>query len=465
MSIETTILRALTTNEEYIRQVSPYLKKDYFSNKAQQTVYMIADNYFKRYNSLASGEVLRIEAEKLRSVNENLFADVISCVDYTTAEVHNSDIKWLLDSTEEFIKERSLHLGLMKAIEIYQGNEKNLTKTAIPDILKDALAVGFDNKEGHDYMEEADNQLEYYHDDVVRIPFDVQILNDITNGGLVRKTLSLLIAGTHVGKTLTMCSVAAGMYMQGYNVLYITLEESEQKIRHRIDANLLNIPMDSLIKVDKPLYKKRIEAIKKRLPGVLKIKEFPTASAGASKFRALLENYKSKHGFEPDVVFIDYLGICLSDRYKNVDNSNSYLKAVTEEIRGLAIEKNFAAVSGGQLNRDGNRSSDPSMTDAADSFASMFVADFVCVLVSTAELIAKNMIMWIQQKNRFRNKNFKERFIVGSDQEKMRLFDVEEGAPPVSSIHIEDDIPVFDKTEAGSKLHKKSDLFEEFVYE
>lgn len=459
MQFEEVILRGLTTDEDYTRAVTPYLKKEYFANKSDQALYLIADSYFRKYHKCASKEVLLIEVEKLNYLNESLYADTIKVVNKLESEPINSDRDWLVSNTEEFVKDRALHLAFQKSLEIYKGSDQKLTKTAIPEIMSEALAVSFDTKLGHDYIDDFESQLEYYHSDVIRIPTGTDILDDITNGGIPRKTLSLLIAGTHVGKSLTMCALAGDMYSLGYNILYITLEESEQKIRQRIDANLLDMTMDDLIKVDKTVFRKRIKAVHARTQGKLKIKEYPTVSASASTFRNLLKEYEIKEGFKPDVVFVDYLNICLSDRMRSSDNSNTYMKAITEELRGLAVEFDLSLISSMQINRTGVKNSDPGMDDVADSFASVFVGDFVCVLTVPDELREKNMMMWKQEKNRYKNLNYKKRFITGSDPNKMRIYDVEEHAQPFQDI----DTPVFDTTNTSLKL--KAEKFGSFSFD
>lgn len=459
MNIETVVLKALTSSDSYARKVTPYLKKDYFTDKAHQALYLISDSYFKKYNQCASKEVLLVELDKLKGLNEQLFSQALETVEQVENQPLNSDEQWLVDTTEEFCKDRALHLAFAKALEIYKGNEQRLSRTAIPKLMEEALGVAFDERLGHDYIDSAEEQLEYYHSDVERIATDIQIFNDITNGGIPRKTLSLFIAGTHVGKSLTMCALAGGCYMLGYNVLYITLEESEPKIRQRIDANLLNITMDDLLYVDKNIYRKRMKQIEQRTTGKLKIREFPTAGASTSQFRYLLNELKLKKNFVPDIVFVDYLNICKSDRHTSIDNSNAYVKSITEELRGLAIESNAAFVSGTQLNRVGMKDSDPDMDDVAESFGSMFVADFVTVLTAPDELRAKNMMMWKQQKNRYRNLHFKKRFVTGADPLKMRVYDVEESAQPTQDI----DTPVFDTSNTANRL--KAERFETFIYD
>ena len=462
MEFETIILRGITSDEEYTRRVIPHLTRDYFGDKSQQALYLIADKYFKKYNKCATREVLLVEVEKLKGINETLYTETIALTDQLGLEVINSDRDWLVDNTEEFVKDRALHLAFQKALEIYKGDGQKLSKTAIPEIMSDALAVGFETKLGHDYVDDFEAQLEYYHSNVARIPFDIEILNEITNGGIPRKTLSILLAGTHVGKSLTMCAIAGGMYMLGYNVLYITLEEAEEKIRQRIDANLLNIEMDDLLFIDPPVYRKRMAQVHSRTAGRLKVKEFPTAGAGTSAFRYLLKEYKIKENFVPDIIFVDYLNICTSDRNSNNDNSNAYVKSITEELRGLAIEVNAAIMTGTQLNRTGVQNSDPNMDDVSESFGSMFVADFVVVLTAPDDLRAKNMMMWKQQKNRYKNMHFKKKFVTGADPLKMRIYDVEASAQPFQDV----DTPVFDKTTTGSKFsNSKAERFDGLNYD
>jgi archaellum biogenesis ATPase FlaH len=465
--LQSLIIKGLSSDIEYCRQVQPYLQKFYFQDKSYQALYLIADRYFRKYNSCPSPEVFAVEVDKLQDVNESLYKEVITIVNDIQSQPLTNDTKWLIDSTEDWIKDRALHIAFTKALEIYKGDDTKLSKTAIPSIMSEALAAGYNNSNGHDYKEDSESQLDFYHNDVNRIKLDVEVLNDIMNGGIPRKTLTTFIAGTHSGKSLVMCSLAAGAYALGSNVLYITLEESEEKIRQRIDANLLNLTMDELIRVDKALYRKRIKQIEKKTSGILKIKEYPTKGASASTIAQLLVDYKTKHGFIPDLVCVDYMNICKSDNFHDTANTNGNLKSVSEELRAVSQseeihELGMAIVTGAQLNRGGNASSDPSMTDIAEGFASVFVADHVFVLTAPDELREKNLLAWLQQKNRAKNLNYKKKFVTGCDPLHMRIYDVESELQPNQDI---DSMPVFDKTNTGERMHSKSNNFDDITYD
>jgi len=459
MTDEKLILKSLTTNLEYTRKVTPFLQKDYFTDKPSQALYLITDSYFRKYGACPTPEVLNIEVEKLNGISQDMYDDtkllinnIINSADITANQ------EWLVQQTEDFVKERALFNALNTAIQISNGNEKRLTTTAIPQILSDALAIDFNVNLGHDYIKNAESQYEWYNSEVSRVATGIDIIDEITNGGFPRKTLNTLLLGTHVGKTLLMCNIAASTYMRGSNVLYITLEESENKIRQRIDSNLLNIDMDDLIGVDKSRYMRQLELIKVRAKSRLVVKEFPTASASILDFEALLAELKLKEGFIPDLICIDYLGICVSARGSgSSDNSNTKLQGISEELRGFANRANAALLSGQQLNRGGAvENSDPDMSDVADSFGSLFVADFVLVGVAPREPKAKNMMLFIQQKNRHRNINYKPRFIVGVDTDNMRIYDIDD--PAIQKFH-DTDTPVMDNTPTGKRLNDKAERF------
>jgi len=435
MDNEQLILKCLTSNDAYIRSVIPFLKKEYFTDKAEQALFLISSSYFKKYNACASSEVLQIEIEKIKGMPDGIYKKAIDIIKLLEKETVTSTNEWLIDTTEAFVKEKALQLALQKSIEIYQGNDKNLTTTSIPHLLTEALSVGFDTKLGHDYINDYEHQLDYYHSDVMRIPTDVDILNDITNGGFPRKTLNMVIMKTHGGKSLTLCSLASGFYMQGANVLYITLEESEEEIRKRIDANILDVGMDALLKISKTLYRKKMAWVESKTKGKLKVKYFTNGSAGVSHFRYLLEEYKNKENFVPDVILIDYLNLCASDRMKSKEQIAYYIKSVAEELRGFAAETNTALFSALQFNRGGSKEdSNAEMEDVADSFAATFVGDFVALLSAPDELRSKNMMLWKQAKNRHRNLNYKKKFITGTDPQKMRVYDIEQSVQPIDDI-------------------------------
>lgn len=459
MTDEKLILKGLTCNLEYTRKILPFLTRDYFSDKSSQALYLISDGYFRKYGACPTSEVLNIEVEKLNGVSQQMYDDTKLLIkEITGTPESKAEPEWLISKTEEFVKERALYNALNTAIQISNGNEKRLTTTAIPQILSDALAIDFNVNLGHDYMINAEAQHEYYNSEVSRVPTGIDCIDDITNGGFPRKTLNTLLLGTHVGKTLLMCNIAASTYVRGSNVLYITLEESENKIRQRIDANLLNIDMDDLIGIDMAKYFRQIDLIKSRIKSRLIVKEFPTASASTLNFDALLAELKLKEGFVPDLICVDYLGICVSARGSGSgDNSNTKLQGISEELRGFAQRANAALVTGQQLNRGGAvDNSDPDMADVADSFGSLFVADFVLVGVAPKELKAKNMMMFIQQKNRHRNINYKPRFVVGVDTDNMRIYDIDD--PSMQLIHDADTV-IMDNTPTGKRLNEKANRF------
>ncbi len=422
--LESVILKSLTTNDDYARAVIPFLTKEYFLEKSEQTLYVIADYYFKKYNRCATADVLAVEVEKLKGINESLYDQIITQIDQLNKVEVGGDIKWLIDQTETFCQEQSLHNAMQQSIQIMKGNDKKLTKTNIPDILREALSISFDTRLGHDYQLDAESQYAYYTAPETKIPFDIEVMNDITNGGVTRKTLNIFIGGTHSGKTLGMCHFAASHYMAGYKVLYITMEEAEEKIRYRIDANLLNCEMDDIPKMDKEVYLNRVAQIKERTVGDLKIKEYPTGGAGVSNFRFLLSELKIKENFVPDIIYVDYLNICSSDRFKSVDSMYSYHKAIAEELRGFAKEANVALFTATQLNREGFKDSDPDMGDVSDSFGVPMTADFACILIGSEDMDRMDQLMVKQQKNRYRDLNYKKRFLVGCKKSKMRWFDI-----------------------------------------
>lgn len=460
MTEEKLILKSLTSNKEFAQKVIPFLKKEYFTDKSSQALYLITDSYFRKYGACPSPEVLNIEVEKLNGISQQMYDDTKLLINtVVSAPPIVAEQEWLVTQTEEFVKERALYNALNTAIQISNGNETKLTTTAIPQLLTDALSIDFNLNLGHDYIKSAESQADFYNSEVSRVPTGIDCLDDITNGGFPRKTLNTLLLGTHVGKTLLMCNIAASTYMRGQNVLYITLEESENKIRQRIDANLLDIDMDDLIGINKEKYLKQIEKIKAKQTSRLVVREYPTVSASALTFKALLAELKLKEGFVPDLICIDYLGICLSSRGSNAgDNSNTKLQGISEELRGFAQWANAAVITGQQLNRGGAvDNSDPDMSDVADSFGSLFVADFVLVGVAPKELKAKGLMMFIQQKNRHRNISYRLKFIVGVDTDNMRIYDIDD--PSMQQFH-DIDTPVMDETPTGKRLSEKAKRFE-----
>jgi replicative DNA helicase len=426
--IEFLILRNLLHNEEYVRKVIPFIKGEYFEDSNQKIVFEEILKFVTQYNQLATKEVLCIEVEKRRDINEDSFKQIvhlIECLDNVPVE-----FDWLVDTTEKWCRDRAIYLALMESIHIADDKEEKKNKDSIPTILSDALAVSFDTHVGHDYLLDFEKRYESYHRKEEKIEFDLDYFNKITKGGLPNKTLNIVLAGTGAGKSLFMCHVASSVLLQGKNVLYITLEMAEERIAERIDANLLNIPIQQLTELPKSMFESKVNSIAKKTQGTLIIKEYPTASAHSNHFKSLLNELTLKKSFKPDIIFIDYLNICASSRYKSNSsiNSYSYIKAIAEELRGLAVEANVPIVSATQTTRSGYGSSDVELTDTSESFGLPATADFMFALISTEELERLGQILVKQLKNRFNDLTIYKRFVIGIDRSKMRLYDVEQDA-------------------------------------
>ena len=426
--IETTILRNLLFNNDYCRKVLPFIKNEYFENLHEKVVFEEICKFIIAYDGLATKEVLLIETEKRTDITEDTYktiCDYVSNLDNSPA-----DTNWVTDTTEKWCRDRAIYLALMESIKIADGQDDKKNRDAIPTILQEALAISFDDHIGHDYLNDYENRFDSYHRKEDKIAFDLDYFNKITKGGIPNKTLNIALAGTGVGKSLFMCHFAASVLLQGKNVLYITLEMAEEKIAERIDANLLNVNIKDIETLPKMIFDTKINSIAKKTQGALIIKEYPTASAHAGHFRALLNELSLKKSFRPDIIFIDYLNICGSSRYKSnfSVNSYSYIKAIAEELRGLAVEANVPIVSATQTTRSGFSSSDPDLTDTSESFGLPATADLMFALISTEELEQLGQIMVKQLKNRYNDPTMNKRFVVGIDRAKMRLFDVEQSA-------------------------------------
>jgi archaellum biogenesis ATPase FlaH len=428
MNIERTILTNLLHNNEYGRKVIPFLKSEYFQDYSERVVFDLIDDYVKKYNDFPAIEALAIDLSNKDGINEQTF--VASKEIISSLQTSDAKLDWLLDQTEKFCQDKAIYLGLMKSIKILDEKNGSISKGAIPQILSDALGVSFDSHIGHDFLIDADERYEFYHRKEKRVPFDLDYFNTITNGGLPNKTLNIALAGTGVGKSLFMCHCAAANISRGYNVLYITLEMAEERIAERIDANLLDIDLDALQLVSKQNYKEKIDKLKSKITGKLIIKEYPTACAGSANFRHLLNELRIKKNFKPDIIYIDYLNICLSSRLKNSSNANSYtlVKAIAEELRGLAVEYDVPIVSATQTTRKGFSSSDVGLEDTSESFGLPATADFMFALISSEVLQELNQIMVKQLKNRYSDPFMNRRFVVGIDKSNMRLYDVEQSA-------------------------------------
>ena len=426
--VEILILRNLLYNEEYLRKVIPFIKPDYFEDHNQKIVFEEVDNFVHEYNQPATKEVLCIEVEKRSDINDTSFTEITKLISYL--EDVPTDYDWLVDTTEKWCRDRAIYLALMESIALADGKDKDKDRDAIPSILSDALAVSFDAHVGHDYLLDYEARYESYHRTEDRTPFDLEYFNKITKGGLPNKTLNIALAGTGVGKSLFMCHVASSALLSGKNVLYITAEMAEEKIAERIDANLLNINIQEITDLPKQMYEDKVINLTQKTQGSLIIKEYPTASAHAGHFRSLLNELALKKSFRPDIIFIDYLNICASERYRNNStvNSYSYIKAIAEELRGLAVEANVPIVSATQTTRSGYGSSDVELTDTSESFGLPATADLMFALISTEDLEGLGQIMVKQLKNRYNDPTISKRFVVGIDRAKMRLYDCEQSA-------------------------------------
>ena len=431
MKLEQTILKNLIYNEEYLRKVLPFLKSEYFTDRSDKTLYDEIASFTETYNSTPTVEALVLAVKERRNLSDE---EVEKCETYLQeiekTKGEESKVQWLVDKTEQFCQEKAIYNAVLGSISILDGKDKTHDKGSIPKILSDALAISFDNSVGHDYLENSDERYDFYHRKEERIPFDLEFFNKITKGGLPNKTLNIALAGTGVGKSLFMCHVAAGCMVQGKNVLYITMEMSEEKIAERIDANLLNVTIDDLVSLPKDLYDKKINKLREKTVGKLIIKEYPTASASSIHFRTLLNELNLKKSFVPNIIFIDYLNICCSSRIKAGANINSYtyVKSIAEELRGLAVEFGVPIVSATQTTRSGFTSSDPGLEDTSESFGLPATADLMFALISSEELEEMGQIMVKQLKNRYNDPTHFKRFTLGIDRSKMRLYDIEQSS-------------------------------------
>jgi len=456
-TIERTTLSNLLTNEDYCRKVLPFIKSSYFNVKEERIIFEEIHNFVDKYKKIPTKISLEIEVEQRKDLTETEHSKIVEIV--KTLNSTDVDMDWLLDTTEKFCKDKAIYNAIVDGISIIDGKDKKRTPDSIPSILTDALAVSFDNAVGHDYLLDSDSRFEFYHKVEERIPFDLEFFNKITKGGLPTKTLNIALAGTGVGKSLFMCHMAANSLSQGKNVLYITLEMAEERIAERIDANLMNISMEDLHDLPKKMFDDKIAKIIKKTSGKLIVKEYPTASAHSSHFRGLIKELAIKKSFKPDIIFIDYLNICASSRFKGAQNVNSYsyIKSVAEELRGLAVECNVPIMSATQTTRGGFTSTDIGLEDTSESFGLPATADFMFALISNEELDELNQIVVKQLKNRYNDPTMNKRFVLGIDRSKMRLFDVDTNAQDdlVDSGQNQLDA-VFDNTKFGSSTDKFS---------
>ena len=458
--IEFTILRYLLCSEEYYRKVVPFVKPEYFQELSDKAIFEEIQNFSVKYDKVPTKEVLIINLQQRNDLTEETYQKSVQQIkDFSEEWV---DLQWIIDATEKWCQDRAIYNALLHSIKIADGGDKKLSKDAIPSILQEALAVSFDEYIGHDYVDNVQERYDYYHLEEHKVPFDLDKFNLITKGGLPNKTLNIALAGTGVGKSLFMCHFAASCLSVGYNVLYITLEMAEEKIAERIDANLLGVNIKDIGTIPEQIFKSRVNEIGQKTQGKLIIKEYPTASAHVGHFKSLLSDLSLKRDFKPNIIFIDYLNICSSARYKGaIVNSYSYIKAIAEELRGLAVEHNVPIVSATQTTRSGFGSSDPDLTDTSESFGLPATADFMFALIATEELEQSGVIMVKQLKNRYNDITFHKRFTVGIDRAKMKLYNVDDSED--SQLLSKEEKETYEYLEDVSSKQSRLDKFTQFV--
>lgn len=455
MRTEQTILKALVKNEVYTRKVIPFLKESYFSSLEDRILFKQIAGFISKYNTCPSCDSLSTEIDNLKGHTDETVKGVLETLEVIKSDTTETNLDWLVDTTEKFCQDRAIYNAMTTSLEIMNGKSK-LEKGSIPSLLSDALAISFDPNVGHAYLAQAEDRYEYYHRVQEKIPFDLDFFNKITKGGVPKKTLNVVMAGVGVGKSLFLCHLASSYLNLGKRVLYITMELAEEEVSKRIDANMLNLSFDDLLELPKENYLKKIAKLKQKTTGELIVKEYPTSSASTNHFRALLNELNLKSGFVPDVVMVDYLNICSSARIKpGVANSYTYIKAIAEELRGLAVEFNVPVWSATQLTRGGFGSSDPDMTDTSESFGLPATADLFLALVTTEALEQLKQLMVKQLKNRYNDLALNKRFVIGIDKSKMRLYDVEASAQNLADSGQEDK-PVLGKKDFGVKTENKS---------
>ena len=460
--LELSILRNLLCNEEYFRKVVPFIKGEYFQEQSERVLFEEIQDFSNKYDKYPTKEVLIINLNQRNDLTEETFKASVSQLNSLSQEY--IETKWLVDATEKWCQERAVYNALLESIKIAEGSgEQKVSKDAIPSILQEALAVSFDEHIGHDYVENVQGRYDFYHLEEHKIPFDIDKLNQVTKGGLPNKTLNIALAGTGVGKSLFMCHMAAACLSVGFNVLYITLEMAEEKIAERIDANLLNVNIKDIGEIPESIYKSRVAEIGRKCQGKLIIKEYPTASAHSGHFKALLSDLSLKKDFRPNIIFIDYLNICASSRYKgHIVNSYTYVKAIAEELRGLAVEHDLPIVSATQTTRSGFGNSDVDLTDTSESFGLPATADFMFALISTEELEQSGRLMVKQLKNRYNDLTYYRRFTVGIDRAKMKLYNVDDSEGELTASDAPEE-ETFDRLDDISNRQSRLDKFSEFV--
>jgi replicative DNA helicase len=457
--IEKVILESLLSVEKFTRLAMPHLREDFFNSRIEKEIFKEIREFFDKHNRVPTKKILSLALDDNPRLKQDEFEQALSFVqDFSETP---EDYDWLVASTEKFCKDKAIYLGIMKSIQILEGNDKELSKDAIPSVMTEALSVSFDKTIGHDYFTESGARFEMYHTKEDRIPFDLDMFNKITRGGLPRKTLNVILAGVNAGKSAFMCHCAASYIRQGFNVLYISMEMAESKIAERIDCNMMDIPIGDLYKMKRTAYEDKISELRMKNKGQLVIKEYPTASAHVGHFRALIEELKSKKDFKPDVIMIDYLNICASQRFKGGGNVNSYnyAKAIAEEIRGLFIETNVVGITATQLTRSGFASSDVEMTDTSESFGVPALADMLFALTRTEELDEMGQVLVKQLKSRYGDVNYYKRFVIGSEFQKFKFYDVDavEQEDISGKGKTDDDKPLFDRSAFGKRMSGRGD--------
>ena len=461
--LEKTILSNLILNEEYSRKVYPYLKEDYFDDISLRKIFQTCCEYVEKYKEPPSKEALKLAIDKRKDLSEDAYKQVQEIINDLVVD-KNTNSSFLLDETEKFCQDKDLYNSIRKSILILDGQDKEFDKGEIPRLLSDSLGISFDGSIGHDFLDDFEDRYEHYHRKEERIPFDIDIFNKITKGGLPRKSMTVLLATTGGGKSLLKCHMAANHLMYGKNVLYITMEMAEEEIGRRIDANIMDITIDEVKELPRDVFEKLMNRYKTKTTGKLVIKEYPTGSVHAGHFRHLLNELRLKKNFQPDVIFVDYLNICSSSRVKGAASANSYtlVKSIAEEVRGLAMEFNCAVVTSSQFNRDGYGNSDVDLTNTSESMGITHTADCILGLVTSEQLDELGQLMIKQLKNRWGDLGYYRRFLVGIDRSKMKIYELEESAQ--KNINIDgngggnsgkkysDDAPVFDKTDIGQRL-------------
>ena len=459
--IERTALKHLIHTEQYARKVLPFLKEEYFSDRLEKLIFREVSLFYEKYNSQPTNETLAIELNARKDINDSEFQNITSTI--ATFQKEEINLDWLIQTTEKFCKDRAIHNAIMDGIQILDGKDKKHTPEFLPELLSNALSVSFDEKIGHDYIPESTERYDFYHKKEERVEFDLDFMNRITRGGVPTKTLNIALAGTGVGKTLFMCHLAAANLLQGKNVLYIPLEMAEERIAERIDSNLLNVAMSDLPELPKLMYQDKIKRLEEKTQGKLIIKEYPTASAHAGHFKVQLNELAIKKSFKPDVIYIDYLNLCVSSRLKAGSSANSYtiVKSIAEELRGLAVEFDLPIFSATQTTRTGYASTDIGLEDTSESFGLPATADFMFAIISTEELEKKNQFLVKQLKNRYNDPTINRKFMLGVDRSKMRIYDVEQNAQEDIVDANQQDEPeksVFDNSETAKRLNKFSDF-------